>query len=75
LSFRTTITLAVLGLITALALCLIAIQLAVFHAAVKTSASANMDAASAKSLTPAGSGGLGTRYRHSHPSDKPIPCR
>lgn len=51
MSFRTTITLAVLGLITALALCLIAVQLAVFHAAVKTSASANMDAASAKSLT------------------------
>lgn len=50
LTFRTTITLAVLGLITALALCLIAIQLVVFHAAAKASASAYMDAASAKSL-------------------------
>jgi adenylate cyclase len=50
LSFRTTITLAVLGLVTALALCLIAIQLVVFHAAAKASASAYMDAASAKSL-------------------------
>ncbi|HEU0215396.1 MAG TPA: adenylate/guanylate cyclase domain-containing protein [Stellaceae bacterium] len=39
-----------LGLITALALCLIAIQLVVFHAAAKASASAYMDAASAKSL-------------------------
>ena len=51
MSFRTTITLAVLGLITALALCLIAVQLVVFHAAAKASASAYMDAASAKSLT------------------------
>jgi adenylate cyclase len=50
LSFRTTITLAVLGLITALALCLIVIQLVVFHAAAKAAASAYMDAASAKSL-------------------------
>ena len=51
MSFRTTITLAVLGLVTALALCLIAIQLVVFHAAATASASAYMDAASAKSLT------------------------
>jgi adenylate cyclase len=51
LSFRITITLAVLGLVTALALCLIAIQTAVFHAAAKASASAYMDAASGKSLT------------------------
>src|SRR5215469_15991776 len=50
LTFRTTITLAVLGLVTALALCLIAVQLVVFHAAAKASASAYMDAASAKSL-------------------------
>ena len=46
-SFRVTITLAVLALITALAVCLITIQLLALHAAAKEAASAYMDAAAA----------------------------
>src|SRR6185437_12156791 len=46
-SFRVTITLAVLALITALAVCLITIQLLSLHAAAKEAASAYMDAAAA----------------------------
>jgi adenylate cyclase len=46
-SFRVTITLAVLALITALAVCVITIQLLALHAAAKEAASAYMDAAAA----------------------------
>ena len=45
--FRIAITVAVLGLLTTLALCLIVVQNLAFHAAVKSAADAHMDAASA----------------------------
>jgi adenylate cyclase len=51
LSFRTTITVAVMILITTLAACLIVIQVLAFHAAAKEAASAYMDAASATALS------------------------
>lgn len=44
-------TLAVLGIVTTLALCLIAIQAAVFRTAVKAAASAQMDIVSASTLS------------------------
>src|SRR4029077_8060113 len=46
-TFRVTITLAMLVFITALALCLIVIQVLALHAAAKEAASAYMDAAAA----------------------------
>ncbi len=50
MTFRTTITLAVLAFITALAACLIVIQILTFRAAAEAAASASMDAASANAL-------------------------
>src|SRR6516225_3457560 len=50
MTFRTTITLAVMAFVTALAACLIFIQVATFHAAARAAASAAMDAASANTL-------------------------
>ena len=50
MTFRTTITLAVMAFITALTACLILIQLATFRAAARAAASAAMDAASANTL-------------------------
>ncbi len=49
-TFRTTITLAVMVFITALAACLILIQILAFHAAARESSAAYMDAASAAAL-------------------------
>jgi adenylate cyclase len=51
ITFRTTITLAVVAFITALGACLILIQVLTFHAAAREAASAYMDAASAKALS------------------------
>ena len=51
ITFRTTITLAVLAFVAALATCQIVIQLMTFHAAAKAAASAAMDAASANTLS------------------------
>src|SRR5271154_940453 len=51
LTFRVAITAAVLAFITALAACLILIQIATFHAAAKEAASAAMDVASANILS------------------------
>jgi adenylate cyclase len=51
LTFRTTVTLAVLGIITTLALCLIAMQAAVFRSATKAAALAQMDVTAAGTLT------------------------
>src|SRR6201981_1988779 len=51
MTFRTTITLAVMAFITALAACLIFIQIATFHRAARAAASAAMDAASANTLS------------------------
>ena len=51
MTFRTTLTLSVMVLITALAACLILIQILTFHAATREAASAYMDAASAKALS------------------------
>ena len=51
MTFRTTITLAVMAFITALTACLILIQIATFHAAARAAASAAMDAASANTLS------------------------
>ena len=50
LTFRIAITAAVMAFITALAACLIFIQIATFHAAAGAAASAAMDAASANTL-------------------------
>jgi adenylate cyclase len=50
LTFRIAITAAVMAFITALAACLILIQIATFHAAARAAASAAMDAASANTL-------------------------
>jgi adenylate cyclase len=50
MTFRTTITLAVLAFVAALATCQILIQFTTFHAAAKAAASAAMDAASANTL-------------------------
>lgn len=54
LTFRTTVTLAVLGIVTTLALCLIAIQAVVLRAAAKAAASAQMDVAAASTLSALG---------------------
>ena len=51
MTFRTTITLAVMTFIMALTACLIFIQIATFHAAARAAASAAMDAASANTLS------------------------
>jgi adenylate cyclase len=51
LTFRITITAAVMAFITALAACLIFIQIETFHAAASAAASAAMDAASANTLS------------------------
>jgi adenylate cyclase len=51
LTFRIAITAAVLAFVTALAVCLILIQILTFHAAAREAASAYMDAASANSLS------------------------
>ena len=51
MTFRTTITLAVMAFITALTACLIFIQIATFHSAARAAASAAMDAASANTLS------------------------
>ena len=51
LTFRIAITTAVLAFITALAVCLIFIQVAGFHAAARAAASSAMDAASANTLS------------------------
>ena len=51
LTFRIAITVAVLAFVTALTACLIFIQIATFHAAVRAAASAAMDAASANTLS------------------------
>jgi len=51
LTFRIAITAAVLAFVTALAACLILIQILTFHAAAREAASAYMDAASANSLS------------------------
>src|SRR5215831_15531519 len=50
-TFRVAITAAVMAFITALAACLIFIQIATFHAAARAAASAAMDAASANTLS------------------------
>jgi adenylate cyclase len=50
MTFRTTITLAVMGFITILAASLIVVQILTFHAAARDAASAAMDAASANAL-------------------------
>jgi len=50
LTFRTSITCAVMAFIAALAVLLIVVQLWSFHLAAKETASAYMDAASAKTL-------------------------
>jgi adenylate cyclase len=49
-TFRIAITAAVMGFVTALAACLLFIQIATFHAAARAAASAAMDAASANTL-------------------------
>jgi adenylate cyclase len=51
MTFRTTITIAVMAFITALAACLILIQAVTFHAAARDAASAYMDATSANALS------------------------
>jgi len=51
MTFRTTITLAVMTFITALTACLIFIQMKTFHTAARAAASAAMDAASANTLS------------------------
>jgi adenylate cyclase len=51
MTFRTTITVAVMAFITALAACLILIQAVTFHAAARDAASAYMDATSANALS------------------------
>ena len=51
MTFRTTITVAVMAFITALAACLILIQALTFHAAARDAASAYMDATSANALS------------------------
>jgi adenylate cyclase len=51
MTFRTTITLAVMTFITALTACLIFIQIETFHAAARAAASAAMNAASANTLS------------------------
>ena len=51
LTFRIAITAAVMAFITALAACLITIQIATFHRAARAAASAAMDAASANTLS------------------------
>ena len=51
LTFRIAITAAVMAFITALAACLIIIQIATFHRAARAAASAAMDAASANTLS------------------------
>jgi adenylate cyclase len=51
LTFRIAITAAVMAFITALAACLIFIQIATFHSAARAAASAAMDAASANTLS------------------------
>ena len=51
MTFRTTITLAVMAFISALAACLILIQILTLHAAARAAASAYMDAASANALS------------------------
>ncbi|HEX4615235.1 MAG TPA: adenylate/guanylate cyclase domain-containing protein, partial [Stellaceae bacterium] len=51
MTFRATITVAVMAFITALAACLILIQAVTFHAAARDAASAYMDATSANALS------------------------
>ena len=51
LTFRIAITAAVLAFVTALTACLILIQIATFHTAARSAASAAMDAASANTLS------------------------
>jgi adenylate cyclase len=50
LTFRVSLTAAVLAFVTALAACLISIQIATFHAAARSTAAAAMDAASGDTL-------------------------
>src|SRR5215471_13685435 len=51
LTFRIAITAAVMAFITALAACLIVIQIATYHRAARAAASAAMDGASANTLS------------------------